>query len=355
MNHGGGYFYPFLLAFALAATLTPLVRRVATQRGWVAKPEEDRWHTRPTALMGGVAIFLAFSVTLATTLFFSPPNTLAKYLPLLVSAALVFVLGLVDDLYHLSPQTKLVGQLIVAVLLVYFGFKIDWFTSYTANTFVSIFWLVAITNAFNLLDNMDGLAAGVALISAFFRALINLATPTLGPSNGQVLVLAVFMGALLGFLLYNFHPARIFMGDSGSLFIGLLLAGLTTKQQVLHSTQVLPIIMVPFLIVFIPILDTGFVAVMRTVFMRSIARGGKDHSSHRLVAIGLPERTAVLTLYSFSVAGGIVARSGPCIEPTFSLSVLCSFSLSPCFFGCTWHGSESIRRRRRVLSREMAP
>jgi UDP-GlcNAc:undecaprenyl-phosphate GlcNAc-1-phosphate transferase len=241
-------------------------------------------------------------------------------------------LGLVDDLYHLSPQTKLVGQLIVALLLVYFGFKIDWFTSYTLNTFVSIFWLVAITNAFNLLDNMDGLAAGIALISAFFLMLINLASPPLGPGNGQVLVLAVFMGALLGFLLYNFHPASIFMGDSGSLFIGLLLAGLTTKQQVLHSTQVLPIIMVPFLILFIPILDTGFVSVMRTIFVRSIARGGKDHSSHRLVAIGLPERTAVLTLYVFSVLGGAVALVGALHRADIFLICLVLFSVVSLFF-----------------------
>ena len=332
MNFGGSYLLPFFLAFALAAVFTPLVRQVAAQRGWVAKPKEDRWHTRPTALMGGVAIVLAFSITLASTLLFSPTDTLAKYLPLLVSAALVFVLGLVDDLYHLSPQTKLVGQLIAAVLLVYFGFKIDWFTSYTLNTFVSIFWLVAITNAFNLLDNMDGLAAGIALISAFFLALINLASPTLGPSNGQVLVSAVFMGSLLGFLLYNFHPASFFMGDSGSLFIGLLLAGLTTKQQILHSTQVLPIIIVPFLILFIPILDTGFVSLTRTFFMRSIARGGKDHSSHRLVAIGLPERTAVLTLYSFSVAGGIVALVGALYTAHAFFICLVVFSLVSLFF-----------------------
>jgi len=332
MNHGGSYLYTFFLAFALAAVLTRLVRRVATQRGWVAKAKEDRWHTRPTALMGGVAIFLAFFITLASALLFSPTYTLASYVPLLASATLIFMLGLVDDLYYLSPQTKLVVQLIVAVLLVYFGFKIDWFTSYTLNTFVSIFWLIAVTNAFNLLDNMDGLAAGIALISAFFLALINLASPTLGPGNGQVLVLAAFMGSLLGFLLYNFHPASIFMGDSGSLFIGLLLAGLTTKQQVLHSTQVLPIIMVPFLILFIPILDTGFVSVMRTFFMRSIAMGGKDHSSHRLVAIGLPERTAVLTLYMFSVLGGAVALVGALYRADVFFICLVLFSLVSLFF-----------------------
>jgi UDP-GlcNAc:undecaprenyl-phosphate GlcNAc-1-phosphate transferase len=326
--------YPFLfvLAFALSAALTPLMRRVAAKRGWVATPREDRWHKAPTALMGGVAIFAAFLLTLATTTLVSPAGTLSRYLPLLVGATLAFLLGLVDDILRLSPQTKLVGQLITAALLVFFGFKIDWFTSYTLNILVSIFWLVAITNAFNLLDNMDGLAAGIAFISCAFLTLINVIGLSYGPANGQVLMLAPIMGALLGFLLYNLHPATIFMGDSGSLFIGLLLAGLTTKQQVLHSTQVLPIIMVPFLILFIPIMDTGLVSVTRTWFTRSIARGGKDHSSHRLVAIGLPQRTAVLTLYGFSTAGGIVALVGALFRAPVFFVCLVVFLLVSLFF-----------------------
>lgn len=332
MNSYLSYALAFALAFALSAALIPVVRRLAIKQGWVAKPQEDRWHRTPTALMGGVAIYGAFSIALAASLLFSPAGALSRYLPLFPCATFVLLLGFIDDIYHLSPQTKLVGQIIASVFLVFFGFKIDWFTSYTLNTLVSIFWIVAITNAFNLLDNMDGLAAGIAVISSFFLVVINVTSPASGAGNGQLLVLAAFMGALLGFLLYNFQPASIFMGDSGSLFIGFFLAGITTHQRFFPSSRFLPIIMVPLLILFIPVLDTGFVSVMRTLFGRSVARGGRDHSSHRLVAIGLPERKAVLTLYAFSGAGGVVALVGALYRTSIFFVCLVLFLLVSLFF-----------------------
>lgn len=333
IKHNLPYLLAFSLAFALSAALTPLVRQVALRLGQVAKPREDRWHDRPTALMGGVAIFGAFCLSVAATLLVLQGDSgLLGYLPLLLCALLVFLLGLIDDIYHLPPQTKLVGQIIAAALLVFFGFKINWFTSHTLNTFVSVFWIVGITNAFNLLDNMDGLAAGIAFISSFFFALITIVSPEHRPGDGQLIVLALFMGALLGFLLYNFHPASIFMGDSGSLFIGFLMAGITTHQRIFHSGHILPIIMVPVLILFIPILDTGFVSVMRTLFGRSVARGGNDHSSHRLVAIGLQERKAVLTLYGFSLLGGTVALVGVLYRTGIFFVCLVIFLLVSLFF-----------------------
>ncbi len=333
IKHNLTYLLAFAIAFSLSAALTPLIRRVALRLGQVAKPREDRWHAKPTALMGGVAIFVAFSVALVATLFLLPvEGALSGYLPLFLSGLLIFLLGLIDDIYSLPPQTKLVGQIIAAALLVFFGFKIDWFTSYTLNTFVSVFWIVGITNAFNLLDNMDGLAAGVAFISALFLALVTLLSPGYVPGDGQLMLLVLFMGTLLGFLLYNFNPASIFMGDSGSLFIGFLMAGITTHQRIFHSSHVLPIIMVPVLILFIPILDTGFVSVMRTLFGRSVARGGKDHSSHRLVAIGLQEPKAVLTLYSFSVLGGAVALVGALFGTRTFFTFLVIFLLISLFF-----------------------
>jgi UDP-GlcNAc:undecaprenyl-phosphate GlcNAc-1-phosphate transferase len=179
---------------------------------------------------------------------------------------------------------------------------------------------------------MDGLSAGIAFISLLFLAIITIINLGGGSGNGHLLLIALFMGALLGFLLYNFHPASIFMGDCGSLFIGFLLAGLTTHEQVFHSTHFLPIIMVPVLILFVPILDTGFVSVMRTLFGRSIARGGRDHSSHRLVAIGLPERQAVLTLYGFSLFGGTVALVGALYQFRYFISLLGVFLLVSLFF-----------------------
>jgi len=323
----------FILAFGLSTALTPLVRRFAIRKGQVAEPRADRWHTRPIPLMGGVALFSAFFITLIAALLFMPASILpSKYLPLLACAFFVFALGLIDDIYGMSPQTKLVGQVVAASVLVFFGFKIDWFVSYTYNTFFSVFWIVGITNAFNLLDNMDGLAPGIAFISSLFLAIITLLNLGKGPANGQLVILIVLMGVLLGFLLFNFYPASIFMGDSGSLFIGFVLAGLTTHQRVFHSTHFLPIILVPGLILFIPILDTGFVSVMRTLFGRSIAQGGKDHSSHRLVAIGLPERKAVLLLYGFSVIGGTVALVGVLYQARYFFTCLGIFMLIALFF-----------------------
>jgi UDP-GlcNAc:undecaprenyl-phosphate GlcNAc-1-phosphate transferase len=299
----------------------------------VAKTREDRWHTKPTALMGGVAIFAAFSLSQAAAVLLLPEmGILSKFLPLFSCGLFVFLLGLADDIYGMSPQHKLVGQIVAAAVLVFFGFKINWFTSYTLNTFVSILWVVGITNAFNLLDNMDGLAAGIAFISAFFMAGIILVSHGFGAGNGPLLILVVFMGALVGFLVYNFYPASIFMGDSGSLFIGFMLAGTTAHQQLFHSPQLLPIIMVPLLIVFIPIWDTMFVSIMRTLFGRSVARGGKDHSSHRMVAIGLPEGKAVLTLYAFSVIGGSVALVGSLYGSRIFFACLFIFLLVSLFF-----------------------
>jgi UDP-GlcNAc:undecaprenyl-phosphate GlcNAc-1-phosphate transferase len=179
-----------------------------------------------------VAIFAAFSLSRAAAVLLLPGvGSLSKFLPLFSCGLLVFLLGLADDIYGMSPQHKLVGQIVATAILVFFGFKINWFTSYTLNTFVSILWVVGITNAFNLLDNMDGLAVGIAFVSAFFMADIILVSQGLGAGNGQLLTLVVFMGALVGFLIYNFHPASILMGDSGSLFIGFMLAGTTAHQQ----------------------------------------------------------------------------------------------------------------------------
>ena len=201
----------FLLALAFSAVLTPLVRKMALRLGQVAEPREDRWHTRPTALMGGVAIFASFALAVLVGVILLPAaGTLKELLPLFVCASLVFLLGLIDDIYHVSPPTKLVGQIIAAAILVFFGFKINWFVSYTLNTFVSVFWIVGITNAFNLLDNMDGLSVGFAFIASLFIGVITLLNLDSGPIDGQLVVLAIFMGALLGFLRYNFQPAYLY-------------------------------------------------------------------------------------------------------------------------------------------------
>ncbi|HXF53333.1 MAG TPA: hypothetical protein VNK52_04340 [Hyphomicrobiaceae bacterium] len=292
------------LACLLCVLLTRVTRALARRYGLVAPPRSDRWHTRPTALLGGVAIWTAFMAAgLATGAF-------AGLWPLVGIAAYLFVVGLVDDLAGTRPAAKLTLQLIGGAALAAFGYRLGLFESLTLDLLVTIFWIVAITNAFNLLDNMDGLAAGVALLAG--AALLALALRDGAPS---VLLLAAFCGALAGFLVYNFNPASIFMGDSGSLFIGCLLAGVSLVRPAHPESHLLSILAGPVLLLLVPILDTAFVAVCRVLAGRPISAGGRDHTSHRLVAIGLSERRAVLLLYVIAAGGGVLAVSMPYAGP----------------------------------------
>ncbi|MFZ7111130.1 MAG: glycosyl transferase [Desulfatiglandales bacterium] len=310
LYHYAGLFLGSLL-FSLC--LTPLVRRAALATGQVAVPKDSRWHKKETALMGGVAIFAATLGPWFLVARFSDWHTLGlPFLPLLLCATGIFVLGLVDDIITMDPQHKLVGQFVISSILVFFGFRLEWTSWLTLNLLISIVWIVGITNAFNLLDNMDGLSAGVAFIAGAFLFLTTSLNPGHFDGGGSLLMCAALLGALLGFLFYNFNPASIFMGDAGSLFIGFLLTCLTMTSGAERAVagpvrHFLSVIAIPLLILFIPILDTGFVSVMRKLFQRPISQGGRDHSSHRLVAIGFSERKAVLVLYGFSIVSGLIA------------------------------------------------
>jgi len=319
--------------------LTPVVRRIAVQYGHVAVPRKDRWATKTTGLFGGVSIFVSLMVAwlLPAWLFFSYQTHIHPMLPVALGGTAMFLLGLADDISEMNPQYKLIGQVVAASLLVVFGFQFDWFGGKTANVVVSVFWIVGITNAFNLLDNMDGLAAGIAAISGFFLFVWLLFMPDAEPQISAVqLLLAAYTGSLLGFLIYNFNPASIFMGDAGSLLIGFMLAALTLMGAPLEATpgvqaaplfNQLSVIAVPCLILFIPILDTAFVSVMRKLFKRSIFQGGRDHSSHRMVAIGFSEKKAVMVLYLFAVISGLLALSVYPLEMGISIVIITLYLL----------------------------
>lgn len=323
----------FLSSLFLSLLITPLIRNIAVKRNFIAKPKEDRWHKKPTALLGGIGIFASFIIIwLAVLLIVGYDRAMGPLLPLALGSAAIFAVGLVDDVYEIKPHQKLLCQIIIASFLVIFGFQIQWFTSKTANLVISIFWIVGITNAFNLLDNMDGLAAGIAFFSAIFLFLASY-----GNSALPILIcLSIYSGAVLGFLFYNFHPASIFMGDSGSLLLGFILAGLATKASGLmdgfHSGQLALLVVVPVLILFIPIMDTTFVSVMRRLFGRPISRGGRDHSSHRIVAIGFSESTAVLILYGFTVLAGLLAIAITRFSLGVSITLVIIFLLISAFF-----------------------
>lgn len=296
-----------LLLYALAAAgvslvLVPVCRALARLWRVTARPKEDRWHQAPTPLLGGVAIAL-------TVLLIEGATGVWQALPVVLAGGLLICLvGLVDDVIDLKPYSKLVAEIAIAALFVSQGYRLSWVTSLTLDTLLTMVWIVGLTNALNLLDNMDGLCAGTALIAG--TALLG-TRYLAGGASPELVHLALLLGATAGFLAYNFHPASIFMGDSGSLFIGLNLAVLTlsSQQHGPASSGVLSIVAGPLLVLLIPILDTALVTGSRFFSGRSAAQGGRDHSSHRLVALGLSERRAVAVLWTLAALGGLLAFS----------------------------------------------
>ena len=220
-----------------------------------------------------------------------------------LSGGLMFLVGIVDDLAHLRAQTKFLFQLLGGVILFSLGAVLPLTPWYTGNVVVTLFWFVALTNAFNLLDGLDGVAAGVGAIASFFLGLTFV-------QQGHWLHATVawsLTGATLGFLRYNFHPASIFMGDAGSLFIGAILAGLVVSSPSASSTRLVSVLFVPLAIVVVPLIDTTLVTVTRLLAGRPISQGGLDHSTYRLIALGLSQRQVAILLCGFAALGSLVA------------------------------------------------
>jgi UDP-GlcNAc:undecaprenyl-phosphate GlcNAc-1-phosphate transferase len=323
-----------LIAFLISLATTPVVRLLAIKHGWVARPREDRWHKQATALMGGIAIFLGigFAVGIGgdlTAIWSGHVASGQGDTPIPVStivffgSTLLFLLGLADDFVNLKPQTKLIGQIAVASAATYLGVRLNWFTSLTLDTMFSLVWIVGITNAFNLLDNMDGLCAGVALVAALSMAALY---GTLNPeASGTALIIA---GACAGFLIYNFNPASIFMGDCGSLVIGFSISVLSMQFGGVVADSKLSAFAVPMLLLMVPILDTSLVTVIRLLSGRKASTGGRDHTSHRLVLMGFSEKHAVLFLYGIGAVSGLsavfVSRSDSWTSPAAIIPVALS-------------------------------
>jgi len=298
----------FLYSFGLSAFLTPCVIWISRRIGFMAQPREDRWHRRPTALLGGIALFLSFML----------PNLFIREIssPMLVltlGASAIFLLGLIDDFHDLSPQSKFIGQLIISALIVAGGVRIQGLGHPAASIIITLFWFVAVTNAVNILDNMDGLAAGISFIAACSLWVYSqLGGPVLLGLPAMLLA-----GATAGFWIYNFNPAKIFMGDCGSLFLGFILAGLTVTGTWTSGlpdpagggyagvTSLVLVLVVPVAVLIIPLFDTALVSFTRVQTGRPISKGGRDHTSHRMVLLGYSEKRTVLTLMAW--AGGISA------------------------------------------------
>lgn len=313
------YILAFALSLALALLLTPLARRLAVWLGAVDMPHDRKVHENPTPTLGGIAIFLAVVISLLAskvliglTSAVSAPQGMAEALSsyqllgIILSSTFIVLLGAYDDMRRLSPWTKLAGQVMAALVLVSFGVEvstvalprgnvIDLTASPILSIMLTVIWMVAFTNIINLIDGLDGLAAGISVISAaaffFYGSRVGA-----DPNTLQAMVIAAALGgACLGFLRYNFNPASIFMGDSGAMFLGFIL-GAISIQGILKRTAVATLF-TPIIVLAVPIIDTGLAILRRARSGRPFHYADKEHIHHRLLYIGHSQRQAVLIIY----------------------------------------------------------
>ena len=296
------YLLVLLVSISISTILTPVAMRFAFQHGIFDIPGKRKIHTAPVPYLGGLAIVIAFTAATSIAAVIAPPETGLTELLIVMGAALALAaLGFIDDIRNLTPPVRLFTQVACTYAVWEIGVGVEFTNSGTLNFLLTFLWFVGITNAFNLLDNMDGLAAGLASISCgviFFIAV----------ANQQFLVASLAIGlsgCSLGFLRHNFFPARIYMGDGGAYFLGFTIAYLGSKLRI--SGGVAESLLPRVFACAIPVLDTTLVIVSRLSSRRNPLVGGKDHLSHRLVKIGLSVPITVSTIYCAAIFTGILA------------------------------------------------
>ncbi|HEX6788711.1 MAG TPA: hypothetical protein VF091_05655 [Gaiellaceae bacterium] len=303
---------------ALPASLLSIwgLLHTSAARHVVAAPRADRWHKRSTPLLGGSGIFVGLLVAVAVGLATSDVHGSAKLGGIIGGCAILFLAGLLDDVFNLGPLAKLGGQGAATALVLVSGVRVEIIGNDVLATILGVVWLIGLTNAFNLLDNMDGLAATLAAIACVFFAID---AYTVHPSHLIALLSLGLCFGCIGFLPYNLRagkPARVFMGDSGSQVLGFALAslGLASSWTVAGST--VATLLLPILVLAVPILDTTLVTVVRLLEGRPITQGGRDHTSHRLVHEGLSDLRAVILLSVVSAALGLTSLAYKVLDDT---------------------------------------
>ena len=284
----------FFIASIISYGFTPLVKKIAFKIKLLDLPDQKKSHAHPMPLLGGLAIYMAF---LAAVLFTTDINNCMG--GILMGGTIIFILGVIDDKLGMMPKMKLSGQILAALIVYKAGFRVTTFEDYYISMFFTVFWIVGITNAFNLLDNLNGLSSGIAGISSLFFGIIALR----GSDMYAAIVSFALAGACLGFLKHNFPKASIFMGDSGSMLLGFILACIailgTWRTEKISLSLSLPILILGY-----PIFDTTLVTFLRLRERRPVFLGGRDHSSHILASLGLKKTRAVLLLYIISILLG---------------------------------------------------
>lgn len=286
----------FICAFALSLGITPVFRKVALRSQFLDTPSGQlKKHTAPIPYLGGLAIYFSFMLVLYGTLSLAPPPDTKPLFAILIGGTVVALMGLVDDLFSLSPAIKFLFEIIAAVLLIIFGLKIEFLDHYPWLCYaMTIFWVLAVTNAVNIIDIMDGLSSGVAAIACFGFILV----PFSGAHSYVPLAASILAGSVLGFLPFNYQPARIYMGDSGALFLGFTLSALAMGHG--YTQDNIVGLCAPLLILGVPLYDTALVMMIRFIRGRSMFRGSNDHLALRLRKIGFTVKQTVHTLWSVS-------------------------------------------------------
>ena len=298
---------PLLVAFVVAAAVTPAAIKIAPKIGAMDIPKDERrMHKKPMPRFGGIAIYLGIMVALAVFALKDKGIT-----SVMTGCTLIYMLGLIDDLKDLKPLVKLCGQIVCATVVYIMGVRIEFITNYfgpgnmafgdVACFIITVLWLIAITNAVNLIDGLDGLAAGIAAISALCIGYVAYIHGQYVPT----LAMMAIAGAALGFLPYNFNPAKIFMGDSGSELLGFSIAAVSILGTVKSATIV--VVIIPALVLGLPIFDTVMAIFRRLAKHQSIGTADKEHLHHRIMKAGFGQKRAVMILYCISGIMGIVA------------------------------------------------
>lgn len=298
------YGFPFLFATLISYVLTPYIRKIAFRIGAIDRPDNRKVHKKIMPRLGGLAIYIAFVIAVAASLEFSQ-----DIIGIMAGGTVIAAVGVLDDKYQLPARLKLLGQIFAAAILVLFGIQIEWVNNPVGGYFYldylsvpfTVFWVVAMTNVVNLIDGLDGLAAGVSAIASLTVLLV---AAQMGYYHVAVMT-AALAGGIIGFIRYNFNPATIFMGDTGSMFLGYMLAAVSVYGAVKTAATVA--LIVPAIALGLPIMDTAFAIMRRYSNGHPIFQPDKGHLHHRLLAMGMNQRQAVLLMYGITAALSIGA------------------------------------------------
>ena len=291
------YGFPFMLAMFVSYVLTPYIKKLAFKIGAVDRPDNRKVHKKIMPRLGGLAIYIAFMVGCVASM-----EITWDIFGILLGGTLIVALGVADDVYQLPAKVKLLGQIAAACVLVIFDIRIEWVNNPLGGYFYldmlsipfTIFWVISFTNVVNLIDGLDGLAAGVSAIASLTVILVSV---QMGYFHVAILT-AALAGAIIGFIRYNFNPATIFMGDTGSMFIGYMLAAISVYGAVKTAATIA--LIVPAIALGLPILDTAFAIMRRYVNGRPIFQPDKGHLHHRLLATGMSHKETVLFMYGIT-------------------------------------------------------